>query len=284
MKAHISILLVLLTTSLLRAQSDSAHKYTLVNQGGVRVERFRNDTDENRYNYNNTVFVPGRAFTYAFEHTSADGTVFYFADDPSVKETENAWKFVRADSMDAQTIRFVKITVNYGLQPMIQHSPKYNQTVLSYYYLKGENREKAGFASSSGAIENEANVWIHPPRDKYFRMLELNPFPFVKFPPKADHTWKWKLDVGSRWGDPRWKTWEGTQHIRYTYRIAGQEKIKTVFGELECWVVQARATCAIGQTELVSYFHPRYGFVRLRYVNIDGSKTDLELVSLEGGY
>ena len=52
--------------------------------------------------------------------------------------------------------------------------PDYNQTVLSYKI----GNDLRSFMS--GVVENEKNVWIHPPRDEYFKILEINPFPFIK--------------------------------------------------------------------------------------------------------
>jgi len=49
--------------------------------------------------------------------------------------------------------------------------------------------------SMSGTIENEGNVWIHPPRDNYFKIIELNPFPYIKAPYNIGAKWAWKLKI-----------------------------------------------------------------------------------------
>ena len=61
----------------------------------------------------------------------------------------------------------------------------------------------------------------------------------------------------------------------------GLKTISTKLGNLECYIVQATAKSRIGETELISYFNPKFGFVKLEYKNIDGTKTVLELENVE---
>ena len=42
-------------------------------------------------------------------------------------------------------------------------------------------------------------------------------------------------------------------------------------------VFDSTATSRLGETHLTALFHPKYGFVKLDYTNIDGSRTVLEL-------
>jgi hypothetical protein len=129
-----------------------------------------------------------------------------------------------------------------------------------------------------GSVENENNIWMHPPRDKYFRILELNPFPFIKAPYEIGNAWDWTLIVGSGWGDHRWKLWEGHLENQCKYVIKDKINLKTKLGEIECLVIESTASSSVGNTKLTSYFNAEFGFVKLDYLNIDGSKTKLELV------
>jgi hypothetical protein len=149
--------------------------------------------------------------------------------------------------------------------------PDYNQTAV--VYKCGNDK---GF-SMSGAIENEANVWIHPPRDKYFKILELNPFPYAKAPYEIGTKWTWNLGIVDHWADERWKVWEGQIENEYDYEITNKRTLKTGIGEIECFVIESNAKSRIGETKLTAYFNTEYGFVKLDYTNIDGSKTNLEL-------
>lgn len=50
-----------------------------------------------------------------------------------------------------------------------------NQTEISY--LEGP---QYGSFSSTGAVDNDKNVWIHPIREGFFESLEACPFPYIK--------------------------------------------------------------------------------------------------------
>lgn len=267
----IYILLILLLPSIVSCQSisgDTGKDYELIlDDDGILVEKFDSTyVDENKYNTNNIVFKPGTSFTYAFEHLTAAGEPLYFKINPD----RESWDFVEAESTDSTTIKSVIIQVMGG-NPMAQFVPDYNQTAIAYILVEG-----APF-SMSGVIENEANVWVHPPRDHYFKILELNPFPYIKAPYTVGTEWTWDLKIGSQWGDRRWKTWEGNIDNKYQYKITDEVILETAIGDLECLVIESSAVSKIGQTALVAYYHPEYGFVQLNYTNIDGSKTNLVL-------
>jgi len=248
---------------------NSKKDYTLIkDDDGILVEQFDSTVvDENKYNKNNIIYTVGSKFKYDFKHiTPSNETKFY-----RIKEDRQSWDFVVEDSKDSSTIKLVIIQVISG-NPMADYLPDYNQTGLSFKY-----KEDGLEFSFSGAIENEANVWIHPPRDQYFEILEINPFPYIKSPYEIGNKWNWNLKIGDGWADKRWKIWEGQIENEYSYEIIDKKKIDTKLGELDCYVIDSKAKSRIGETSLLSYFNLKYGFVKLDYTNIDGSKTILEL-------
>ena len=234
---------------------------------GVYVEQFdstntdQNPYIENRYTQNNQVYRAGHAFTYSYQYRDTLGQPYYS------KSTKDGWAFVPADRADAQTLKQVIIRVEPGGM-----GADYNQTVVSYHYPPNLDH------SASGVIENEKNIWMHPPRDGLFRVLELNPFPFIQAPYRVGNQWNWELSIGSHWGDTRWKEWQGTITNRYQYRISGHQQIETRLGTLPCWEVTSTAQSELGKTGLIAYFNPEHGFVRLNYTNIDGSRLVMELI------
>lgn len=156
---------------------------------------------------------------------------------------------------------------------MIDHIPDYNQTLLSYKLEPQMNM------SISGAIENEGNVWIHPPRDALFSILELNPFPYVKYPLETGKRWTWELAIGDHWADERWLLWTGSIQNQYEYEITGIEERETKWGRLKCYTVESAAKSRIGETRLTSVFNEELGFLELNYVNIDGSLINMTLIN-----
>ncbi|MCJ8497124.1 hypothetical protein MVI27_02505 [Chryseobacterium salipaludis] len=219
----LSLLLSLVYCKSKPASNESQEKrYTLVaDEDGVVAEVFDSAvTDKNKYNDNNIIFKVGKTFHYNFKHITPEGRTQYF------RETgiEDQWEFVAAAAADSATITSVKIEVLNG-NPMADHLPDYNQTVLAYQ-MKNKNRR-----SMSGVIENEANVWMHPPRDLYFEILELNPFPYIKAPYQIGTSWTWHLTIGDGWSDKRWKLWTGQIENKYRYQITGKQTLKNKNGE-----------------------------------------------------
>jgi len=243
--------------------------YELVSDGvSIIVESFdSNVVDENKYNHDNAVFKVGTEFIYTYEHITTENKVQYF------KKTNDSrsWQFIDQDSLDSTEVKTVKISVADG-NPMSEHNPNYNQTNLKYRF------DNEIMYSMSGVIENEANIWMHPPRSSYFKILEINPFPYIKAPYEIGNKWKWNLKIGDSWADERWKKWEGSIENKCKYEIINKTKLETKLGELECYVIKSNAKSRIGQTELTAFFNEKFGFVKLNYTNIDGTKTNLELI------
>jgi hypothetical protein len=237
--------------------------YQLVDMGdGIFVEKFDStNKDENRYNHNNRIFSVGSSFTYAYEYVDTMGKVHYS------KQTGNGWEFVSSNNSDQQTIREVIIQVQPGGM-----GDEYNQTVISYHYPPHPDY------SASGVIENEKNIWMHPPRDGLFRILELNPFPYIQAPYQVGREWNWALSIGSHWSDKRWKEWQGRINNMYHYQITSLKEINTRLGKISCYEISSTAQSELGKTALVAYFNEKHGFVKLIYTNIDGSKLTLDLV------
>jgi len=163
----------------------------------------------------------------------------------------------------------------YRGNPFKDSDPDYNQTAIRYEYVtyggKPFSRE------ITGAIENDMNCWIHPPRNSFFRILETNPFPYIKAPYVVGTKWNWKLKIRDVWSDKRWLEWKGDIENTYEYEITDKREIETRVGKLDCFVIKSIAKSRIGNSELVSYFNEEFGFVKLDYKNIDGSATVLEL-------
>ncbi len=254
--------------------------YSLEEKGGIFVEKFDSEIkDENRYTANNSVYRGGKQFVFDFKHISNENVVYYFQEDTQNEDWRTNWKFVRFDSISEKTITKVKVSVIPGLKPLIDQIPNYDQSIVKFQYQA--NNTISDINSISGLIENEKNIWLHPPRDKYFRILELNPFPFIKSPFEIGNKWKWQLEIESTWGDKRWKTWEGNIVNRCDYEIVGIKTIKTPFGDLECLEIRSVGVSELGKTELLALFNAEFGFVELHYKNIDGSQTQLLLENIQ---
>lgn len=264
---------------------DAKKDYEIILDGDIYVEKFDStNVSENRYTANNQTYREGNKYTFDYFYEDLYGHKYKFqeidgAGDLNYDELIKAWLFVPMDSLTEKTIDKVILKVKHGLYPMNNNNPDYNQTVISYNYPQFSGDQT--FSSSTGLIENEKNIWMHPPRDRLFRILEFAPFPFIQAPYEIGNKWNWSLRIGKFWGDERWKTWEESIENQYEYEITDMKKMKLAIGELECYIIKSTATSSNRQTHLTAYFNEEIGFVKLDYTNIDFTKTVLEVVKFE---
>lgn len=234
------------------------------------------------YNDNNNIYKDGKKIIYSYFYENTKGEKFLIKKGKDVPQPEGYntfdWEFFDFEKPDNETIISIILRPNLG-NPFATIMPDYNQTAIGYGYLM--NNEQSLTNEVTGAIENEMNVWIHPPRSLFFRILEVNPFPYIKAPYEIGTKWKWKLEIGDHWSDKRWLEWEGGIENSYDYKITEKKNVLTKLGNIECYIVEAKAKSRIGETELVSYFNLNFGFVKLEYKNIDGTKTVLEIEKIE---
>ncbi|NUO00659.1 MAG: hypothetical protein HUU01_08585 [Saprospiraceae bacterium] len=256
----------------------------LTNINGVWIETFPPENqDENRYTADNRIFKTGREFHYRYFYISPQGDTLLFkniqSQTPEFQSYHWAWDFVRPDSADDQTIDMLSIKIGEGRDPYVLNDPEFNQTVQEVRLYNPAKKELGGYASAT-LIENSKNVWMQAPNMKLFRILSLNPYPFISAPYKKGHTWQWKVEVGQSNGDRRWKAWGGAVSNNMKYRISGQETVRVPWGEALCHIVDAEAESGLGRTHLKAAFNEEFGFLRLDYTNIDGSKLILELTDI----
>ncbi|MCW4452770.1 hypothetical protein OK344_11190 [Kaistella sp. BT6-1-3] len=254
---------VLDDVGILVEKSDSAKEYDVI------------------YNSNNKIYTTGKAFVFSYYYKNLKGEKFLITKGEEIKKENYSifgWKFIEFQNQNEETIKEIKLKPLLG-NPFSGQIDDYNQTGISYEYIMKNSRSLT--MEITGVIENEPNIWIHPPRNGFFQILELNPFPYIKAPYKIGTKWNWKLDIGDNWSDKRWFEWKGRIENNYDYEIVDKKTILTKLGNLECFIIHSKAKSRIGETELISFFNPEFGFVKLEYKNIDGTKTILELEKVE---
>lgn len=252
-----------------------------ISEDGLLIEYFDSTRKEdfNKYNEDNKIYKPGRIFVYDYSYTNQQGEDRTCTLVNNTKVPGNkAWYFSQAKDVSPTTITEIHITILQGIGILQKLRPDYNKTVGKFNY--SYPAEMSDFKEQTGIVENEQNVWMTPPRFRMFRMLELNPYPFIKAPFEVGNKWTWKKMIQPRWADVQWVTWDGVLENNYAYEIVAEKRLDTAFGELTCYEVNAIATNALGKSYLRSYFNPEYGFLMLDYINIQGSRMTLSLKSI----
>lgn len=249
---------------------------------GIAVEKVDNIRG-NEYTIDNKIYKGGKEFTYRYEYKK-EGEILYFNPSKDLSKMRKGWEIVNENHIDSNTITHVKMLVLKD-QGRFAKKEDYRESVIEYQYLtrsgKPYFKELTKFAEQTGLIENRRNIWLHPPRGYLFAITELNPWPYVKFPVKKGKSWNWKLEIGDKWKDVRWKEWEGNIINEYEYRIEGKEQVESKFGKIECTKIVGEGESRIGSTKLTSYFNENLGgFIKVRYENIDGSELMMELIEV----
>ncbi|MEJ5315616.1 MAG: hypothetical protein WHS63_01270 [Tenuifilum sp.] len=216
----------------------------------------------------NNIYKREGVFTFSYRYFDKNGKEFFF----SINK-DQTWDFVDINRVKDNVVKDFKLEVLNS--NMNFTDPIYYQTCISYIFDKNNP-----YNPKTGLIENERNIWFHPPREYLFQILELNPYPYIKYPLEIGHSWNWKLKIGDSWGDKRWKLWKGIVEFKYKYSIVAKKTIKTNLGDLDCFVIEGEAESTLGKTKLTSYFNSRYGFVRFDYTNIDNSQLQIVLKSV----
>jgi hypothetical protein len=279
MTKAISILTIFCLTILSCKSQQNIEKFE-TDDDGITDEKFDFlNKDENRYNVNNKIYTVGNKFAFSYYYQNKEGTKLLMTKGKLNNQNTNDWTFEKLDKKDSNSVFQIILSVNSGLSPFIEHFPDYSQTVITYNFklFNGDfwNNEM------TGVIENQKNLWMHPPRTDFFKILEINPFPYIKEPIKIGNKWTWKLNFGDHWADKRWLLWKGSNENIYKYEITGKVILTTKLGDMECYIVESEAKSNLGTTKLKSFFNENFGFVKLDYTNIDGTKTIIELEKVE---
>jgi hypothetical protein len=236
--------------------------YELINESGIEVEYFNDSIQAGtRFTDDNSIYVSGAVHRFQFSYLDANGVNLYFTPDNNTNPMES--KFSISETNSDTSMHSFKLRVEPGLS-IYANDEDYRQSVIDYsFYYKDGKRLK--FSEKTGLIENEGNIWIHPPRVSALKVLEIAPFPFVKFPLEEGKTYTWNLNIGDIWSTVIHQ-WEGPINNNITYKVVGTVSNPTTFGGADCWKINAEATSSIGSVHSTFLFDPIAGFVSMQHV------------------
>lgn len=230
-------------------------------------------TNPNRYTEDNIIFTPGKVFEYDYFMQKKDKKYKYLFDRALPAEHKN----IPIDLLERypNAIRKLTIEVKSGLDTdLVSFSPDWAQTTIVISYLMSDNRKSNFDTETTGVIENEKNIWIHPPRTASFKALQMIPFPQIVFP----------IEKGFKHSRNR-KCFDPFEYKPYkcieTYEVVEEVVLNTSFGELGCVVILQTNVSELGTGSLKHYFNEEYGFVRMEYENLLKEQLILELTTVK---
>ncbi len=134
---------------------------------------------------------------------------------------------------------------------------------------------------STGIYEEEDAIWMHPPREDEFAILEYSPFPYIRFPVSAYMSWKRDFTPGRNWINKKYGI-QAESVLKFDYKNSGTDSFRYKNRVLECWKIDAESVNLKSKTRFSGLFNSEYGFVRMMFQNIDKSVIILELDQVQG--
>jgi len=278
--------------------SFNSYSQKLKLEDGVYIEvQNPNDSTLHKYTNDNISYKLNKTFIFNYYYIDSLNRKFKFIENLSFK-FNNPLNLIHTDSLKGNYIEKLKLTVS---DPDLFSSfdSSYTETVFSYNYLNNKPLSKDSICSLfkrnnrfynqpcgdeyTGVIDNRINLWIHPPRIYTFRILQLCPYPFY-YLDNTVNEWEWNLTTNGVYLDSRWITFSERITINYNYKRMPDEYLKTPFGILQCKVTYATGILkkenAPFFTSLKSYYHPKYGFVKLEYQLVNKAKMVINLIEM----
>lgn len=196
-----------------------------------------NKNPENKYDIDNSTYKVNNSYLYTF-------SVY--------KENE------KINSI----IKYIRLNIIGGTKPFSNFNPNYNQTVIQYEYLDSEY--SILFSEKTGLVENNKNIWLHPPRTHDAGILQLSAFPYLKF--EKTKKWTWKLEA----------SYEDYKNLNLVHEYKKEENV--IYGNLNCIQINAETRSEAGSTSSKFIFNDPTGFLLMEFENLDKTKIKLELV------
>jgi hypothetical protein len=214
------------------------------------------DTDIKRYNQDNKIYKSNKEFVFDYIIVkNNDSLKCQFTKQPyGIPQ----WQLVKPDNEHIFTVNTVGIAVLPYYQNNTQTGIKFN------YYNKAQ--KIVDNSEVTGLVENDKNIWTHPPRHQFFAITEFNSFPFIKTPYKVGTKWKSGLTAGYFASYERFDLkWEGILETKEDLEIIDKVDLPTVFGTLPCFVVKGICKSRLTESTSFFYFNEEYGFVKIVY-------------------
>ena len=231
------------------------------------------------YNLDNKVFTTGRIFVYDYIMTRKSGQVVIckIVEQKGIP-MRKAWTFLPVEEKGEDCILEHQIRVFNEENKMLKFLPKKDFTFLQYR----SETEKGAIKGINllGMVENEENIYLPNPVGRIFNVLQSAPPLFLKSPRTVGNEYDYKIEVPSKYSDPRWGDWQENEVMNFKYKITDETTLDTPFGNLTCLEIQASGGGLIGQSALTTYFNEEYGFVQMTYKNIDGSTMVMKLTEI----
>lgn len=191
------------------------------------------------------------------------------------------------DTLSNETILFKpqgKIWKIDEQQDVVKTIYSTNDSVLAQFKnpkdkKKEHTKIRKTIESTSGLIETDSLIWLHPFRGNQYAYTEVAPFPEVKIS---------KLQVGTSWDGGVLAIllgWGGLKgKVTHNYQVLANSKIKWNNKELlDCWEIKGTGLHdKLGESTVNFVYQKEVGFLTMDYHFYNGYRIVFSLVEIGG--
>lgn len=150
-----------------------------------------------------------------------------------------------------------------------------NDSIIFQSHLGNSSYSKWVDSYSTGVIENETRVFIHPIQTNQFIQTEIAGMPSVHFPLSIGNNWTATTTIFEGWGD-----WNNST-VSSEFVVEELIEFKILNEQIECWKIQCISNFNDEQNTLLYLFHEDYGFVYMLYHFSNGNVIEFKLIDFE---
>ena len=175
---------------------------------------------------------------------------------------------------------YIKDTIRLTITDLPwKNQPDKQKTMIWEYKTNIDSIDKSKIYSigwmkfdSTGFIENDQKIFIHPPRHNQYTYTEIAPFPQIDYPLELNKKYRRILFIGSGWGE-----WDNLK-LKNEYEIYKNEAILFFEKKLDCWFINSTSHSELGQSSMDFIFSTEIGFIEMNYTFYDKKKITFKLI------
>lgn len=160
---------------------------------GIYIEKqiYHNNSKFN-YSQDNITYKPNMKFIYDYYFEDRDKKQSKFSYSLPNYNPEDPMVFTELNKLSNKTIDNIIIDINDDTFFLQEGDSSLPHTLFKYDFVN--NKDSSISDAYTGLIDNKMNIWVQPPRTGYFKILQLNPYPFI-YLNDSIKDWGWYLEA-----------------------------------------------------------------------------------------
>jgi hypothetical protein len=151
--------------------------------------------------------------------------------------------------------------------------------VLTYRHGKYTMDDRTYDKTLVGIDLNDTELYFHPPRFAYFRLLQFCPHPLF-YIGSVGSKWSWNLAIGTFWATPPFFPITNVDTFKNEYEVTNIVIRQTAYGDLPCFQINAYNSSPYGRSTAIYYLNTKYGVMNFQLRPLRNIKFVFDLVQI----